>query len=272
MDIKTSAINTNVMQSAESMKSMRLSYDLNIDEIFEKKLMRLEKSKTKKLSLLTIQLNTIDINADEVGIDIPIGRTRITKDGKVFCESMVCRSQFFEHQEEEEENTIIFESIRVLSNNNVTAAAVIAVEDKVDIDFDALETSIILFSVSFTTKYPKAIKKIFPHDPKDAFLYALYDEGNIEGNIGNSDKVSFYTEKNFTGQCYTYKIGDSIDFTNIHTNPLNDKFKSAKVGSKCKLIVWADGGYSGPTKTLLEDTADLNLSNKGLSSFVITYR
>ncbi|MES2142008.1 MAG: beta/gamma crystallin domain-containing protein [Pseudomonadota bacterium] len=261
---------TNALKTTNVMKSMRISYDLNIDALFEKKLMRLEKSKTKKLSLLTIRLNTIDINAEESPLDIPIARTRITEEGKVFCESMVSRSQFNlrpqEEGEEEEENNLTLEGIRVIADNNNTAASIVIVGDKVDIDFDALETGFILLSVNFTTEYPKAIKKKFLNDPKDAFIYTLYDEGNI----ASSDKVTFYTEKNFTGQRYTYKVGDSVDFSDNTDHPLNDLFKSVKVGSNCKLIAWEHGWYKGSKKTFLIDTPDMGFS--GLSSFAIASR
>ncbi len=251
-----------IMKSSESLSSMRVNYELNVEKIFEKRLMLLEKN-GKKIRLNEIRLNIMNDQGGAMSIQLPIERIKISKD-KVYCESMLIESQFSGQDGSE----IYLESVNIMSDNNTIAASLITDEAKVDINFEKLQTPILLFSACFTTKYPKAISRIMPTDSKDAFIYALYDENDM------SKRVIFYTGKNFTGDSYVYKIGDSYNFfyDSETRNPLNDAFKSVKVGSKCKLYTWGSGTYSKEKVIFLEDSADMKLSHNGLSSFVITHK
>ena len=265
MDIPNSINTQGLMKSTELMRSIRLTYDLEVEPIFEKRLMQLAKN-GKKIALLKIQLNILSIEGDELPLDIPIGRMKVTQDGKICCESMVTQSQF---NLSAEKNEVYLESIKVVAENKYIAASIITSGNKPDIDFEKLQTPVVLLSVTFKTEYPKVIGRILPNDPKEAFIYALYDE-EPGSNDNDSERVSFYTGINFTGNRYTYKVGDSLDFTDV-SHPLNDQFKSVKVGSKCKLYVWADGCHRGQQTIFTTDSANMNISNNGLSSFAILH-
>lgn len=252
-----------LMKSMQSMQSIRLTYDLQIDSIFEKRLMQLAKS-GKKISLSRIQLNILSIEGDGLPLDIPIGRMKVTQDDKICCEGMVSQSQL---NLSEEINEVYFESVKIIAGNKHVVATTTTAGNKPDIDFEKLQTSVVLLSVTFKTDYPKGIGKILTNDPKEAFIYALYDECT---SSNASEEVSFYTGINFTGDRYTFKIGDSLDFGD-GSHPLNYKFKSVKVGSKCKLYVWASGWYRGQQTIFTADSANMNSSNYGLSSFTIIH-
>ncbi len=250
------------MRSTELIRSIRLTYNLEINSIFEKRLMLLARN-GKKIALSMIQLNILNIEGDEAPLDIPIGRMKVTQDGKICCESMVTQSQF---KLSEENNEVYLGSIKVVAENKHIAAAIITPGNKPDIDFEKLQTPVVLLSVTFKTEYPKVIGKILPNDPKEAFIYALYDE-DISSN--ESEEVSFYTGINFTGDRYTYKVGYCGDYPSTH--PLNDKFKSVRVGSKCKLYVWEDGYHKGKQTIFTADSANMNIGGNGLSSFTIIH-
>jgi hypothetical protein len=259
MDITNSISTQSVMKSTELMRSIRLTYDLEINSIFEKRLMQLAKN-NKKISLSMIQLNVLNIEGDESPLSIPIGRVKVTQEGKICCESMITQLQLNSC------NEVYLEGIKVVAENKHIAATIITDGNKPDIDFEKLQSPVVILSVNFKTDYPQVIEKILPNDPMQAFIYALYDEIVISDN---SEEVSFYTEINFVGDRYVYKIGECFDFTGAN-NSLNDKFKSVKVGSKCKLHVYEDGYYKGKKTIFTENSANMNIGNGGLSSFVIT--
>jgi hypothetical protein len=256
-----------LMKSMASMQSLKLSYDLKIDSSFEKRLMVLKKS-NKKTLLSTIQLNTLNQEGNDVPIILPVERVRITEAGKVYCETMLTQQQLNLSGPEEEEAGAVLLSIEVQADNQKIAASTEVTDVKVDIDFEKLQTPIVLFSVNFVTQHPKVIKKgiMDKQNPKDTFIYALYDESiNSEGN-----SVTFYTEKNYGGDPYSYKIGDTHSFYN-YNHPLNDKFKSVKLGPKCQVHVWEDGQYAGKETIFTKNSPDMNIGHSGISSFAITY-
>ncbi|BBB15380.1 uncharacterized protein RVIR1_09000 [Candidatus Rickettsiella viridis] len=199
----------------------------------------------------------------------PIVRVRVSHQ-MVSCDSIVTRPQLVQEGQKSE---IYIDNIELLSpcHQNIT----IPVKVGVGINFETLQTKTIFLIIRFTTKQSEKFKIVSPSDYRDAFILATYDEDD-------SNKVIFYTGVNYTGDAYRYKIGDSYDFYPgpYSGNPLNDKFKSVKVGRNCSLHAWEFGEYTcgSPTierkglfKIFTEDTPDMALGD-GLSSFVVIHR
>jgi hypothetical protein len=79
------------------------------------------------------------------------------------------------------------------------------------------------------------------------------------------DEVAFFTQNDYKGDKHPYRIGDDI---NLYPGGLNDKFKSAAVGSDAKVLAWQHANSSGNYKELEGAVPDLS-DIGGLSRFKV---
>lgn len=79
------------------------------------------------------------------------------------------------------------------------------------------------------------------------------------------NQTQFYTSSNFGGSPHTYSVGDDV---NLYPGNLNDKFKSAIVGSAAKVLAWKHDSGVGTYTELTGRNPDIS-SIGGLSRFKV---
>ncbi|MFI6574821.1 beta/gamma crystallin domain-containing protein [Nocardiopsis sp. NPDC050513] len=70
----------------------------------------------------------------------------------------------------------------------------------------------------------------------------------------HDNEVIFYTEPNYGGASYNYKLGDDVDLGNTS---LNDKFTSLRVGPKVKVVAWQHYNQTGTFREWDVDQPDI---------------
>ncbi len=270
-----------IYASPEALQEMKRSFPLEVEKSFENKLKRLRRfkkitTKAENLLLKAMRLTIIDLEDKETEHDILIDRVRVSKEGRVFCETIIDIDELKSDSELHEGKGIIFLStIEIVGSDEKIAASAVAEDDEFEIKFDLATSEILVLSLNFVTKYSDAIQRKSPNDRRDITTYLVLDDigDDIGKNSAPLDKVIFYTGKKFYGESYIYKIGDHIVFQN-EKDSLNDKFESVRIASNCKLTVFRHSpeSYTGinPSKVLLEDTADIDIG--GLSQFIVEKR
>ena len=85
--------------------------------------------------------------------------------------------------------------------------------------------------------------------------------------VEHNDKACFYTEKNYTGTKLCKGPAEFV--TDLHSENLNDVFKSVQLPHSLFTEVYYDASFEGSSLYLLEDTPDLSTFNSQISSFVV---
>ncbi|CAM3667813.1 beta/gamma crystallin domain-containing protein [Xenorhabdus thuongxuanensis] len=80
----------------------------------------------------------------------------------------------------------------------------------------------------------------------------------------------FYTEKNYSGDIYAYS--ENSQEVNLIGTPLNDKFRSVKIGTNSIVFAWRHGNDSQAGQIYREwDTSQPDISDiQGLSKFIVS--
>ncbi|BBB15386.1 uncharacterized protein RVIR1_09060 [Candidatus Rickettsiella viridis] len=173
-----------------------------------------------------------------------------------------------------EKNTILSEKVktlklkkleeRILLNNKKNAELLENnITKKLDLFINNHRLEHILNKPNYTNLYLLMKEP----EPKKQIEPAL----SLPKNDLASNEIIFYSEKEFSGLSFKYRIGDKVNFTN-GPHPLNDLFKSAKLGSYCKVTLYEDGDYVGKNYDIITDTANIQLDHGGISSFIVDYK
>jgi hypothetical protein len=85
--------------------------------------------------------------------------------------------------------------------------------------------------------------------------------------VENNDKACFYSQKNYTGTKLCRGPGEFV--TDLHSDNLNDVFKSVQLPHSLFTEVYTDVSFAGSSLYLLEDTPDLSTFDSKISSFVV---